>query len=306
MPAETYQYDIVYQIFCNDKEFWSHWRVVDCARNSPLESISQENASIRVVMDLPTSQRLYPTAYTPGFSTVPIDSNAAQGSGGAAQPKKIDGLPPGYSVALDVHILENARVLLEHQRRFRGAVDPKLEWLDAIVAKVPVPPKPEGIKPRPKAKTKQAEVSPWWPFTGGSSASEVENQSSSAAEQDNQLMQSGLLGDKKHRPEAGLRAPVGSLPVDCSTDGFSEDLKPFSDLYGDRRKVMKHVGLGAKQVYAENTLVSVFGDSTGLPSRDGGHWDTRSRGTPDSKKKQEAAAMDALDRKLERMLDRGA
>lgn len=133
-PTETLQYGIVYDTFCEDKEFWQHWRVVDCARNSPEESISQENASIRVVMDLDDSQKLFPTAYTPGFPTLP--RNAAPLTHiKARDQRKIDGLHPGYSVALEVHILEDARIMLKHQRDFRnGTISPRFNWLSTIIS----------------------------------------------------------------------------------------------------------------------------------------------------------------------------
>lgn len=132
MPAETYQYDLVYEAFKNDKIFWDNWKILDCARNSPenTEMKHSQDASIRVVMNLPPTQRLYPTAYTPGFPTVPL--TATQRS--VQKPDPIEGLPPGYSVALDVHVLDDAKVMLMHQRKFRGgSIDPKYDWLDKIL-----------------------------------------------------------------------------------------------------------------------------------------------------------------------------
>lgn len=132
MPAETYQYDLVYEAFKNDKIFWDNWKILDCARNSPenTEMRHSQDASIRVVMNLPPTQRLYPTAYTPGFPTVPL--TATQRS--VQKPDPINGLPPGYSVALDVHVLDDAKVMLMHQRKFRGgSIDPKYDWLDKIL-----------------------------------------------------------------------------------------------------------------------------------------------------------------------------
>merc|ERR1712187_557379 len=118
------------------------WKVVGQARNSPEESISQESASIRVVMDLPSSQKLYPTAYTPGFPTLPCNhkpDSSGSGSRVVKEPteeKEEEKLPPGYSVALDVHILEDARIMLDFQRSFRGGeIDPKYKWLDEIVSR---------------------------------------------------------------------------------------------------------------------------------------------------------------------------
>jgi hypothetical protein len=131
MPSETFQYDVVYEAFRQDEEFKQNWCVVDCARNNPKESISQENASIRVVMDLPSTQKLYPTAYTPGFSTLPYTATAKP----KAQ-QDVQGLPAGYSVALEVYILEEARRKLAFQREYRnGQIDPEYQWLDDIIRK---------------------------------------------------------------------------------------------------------------------------------------------------------------------------
>lgn len=132
MPGEAYQYELVYQEFRQDEAFWKHWNVVECARSSTDESISQKNAYIRVVMDLPSDTKLFPTAYTPGFATVP--RHLTEENIDAPRPIPA-GLPEGYSVALDVYILEDAKILLQHQRAFRGRVDPKYKWLDAIVNK---------------------------------------------------------------------------------------------------------------------------------------------------------------------------
>lgn len=136
MPAETYQYDIVYMKFKSDEAFWKSWHVVGCARASPRDSISQETATIRVVMDLPASQKLYPSAYTPGFAAVPKRDDVPRGSSQAQRIAEIPGLPHGYSVALDVHILEDARMMLEYQRKYRGGkVDPDYHWLQDIIEK---------------------------------------------------------------------------------------------------------------------------------------------------------------------------
>lgn len=133
VPSEALQYDLVYIAFCNDKDFWKHWQVVNCARCGKDESISQKNAYIRVVMNLDKEVKLYPTAYTPGFSTVPRTAARDAKKNQGDDNKQIPGLPEGYSVALDVYILEDAKILLDHQRAFRGRVDPKYRWLDEIV-----------------------------------------------------------------------------------------------------------------------------------------------------------------------------
>jgi len=131
MPSEAYQYDLVYNEFCKDEAFWKNWKVVNCARCSPEESLSSKNAAIKVVMDLPSSQRLFPTAYTPGLHTLPMSAGSTRSG---EQGTTIPGLPEGYSVALDVHLLENAKIVLAHQRAFRGEVEHKFEWLDRIIS----------------------------------------------------------------------------------------------------------------------------------------------------------------------------
>jgi len=131
MPAETYQYDLVYRKFQEDTTFWRQWHVVDCARQSAQASISQDQASIRVVLDLPSTVKLYPTAYTPGFPTMPPGTDI---SNELPEFKPVPGLPAGHSVALDIYILEDARILLEHQRNHRnGEISKDLEWLDNII-----------------------------------------------------------------------------------------------------------------------------------------------------------------------------
>jgi len=365
MPAETFQYDIVYEAFRADKDFWDHWNVVDCARNSLDTDVSHDNASIRVVMNLPASQRLFPTAYTPGFPTIPFKAAAAAASDGQMalvpgrpawvvrdelpqdegetmesnlytddveqmkvwceentdcvgfvhlqgtnswEPKRkdtgfdaatavwvsrkrgdyyqfyymkqraglvrqerlISSLPPGFSVALEVHILEEARIMLAHQRAFRkGLIDPKYGWLDAIVRKFDG--EHETTKPNPRAKQKS-----------------------------NRPRLALLAGQPS--PEADLRPPVGSLQVDCSEPGLSEGLLAYSDMYSDGLQVMKHVAQGKNQVYAENTLISAFGQPR-LPPREDGNWEGP-RQKPAAARERERLEGLALDERLDELLGR--
>lgn len=253
MPAETFQYNIVYETFKNDSDFWTNWNVVDCARNSPLESISQENASIRVVMKLDSNQKLVPTAYTPGFPTVPY--RAAGYDPGVRREKEIPGLPPGYSVALDVYILSDARIMLQHQRDFRGGtVDPEYAWLEKIVDAAD---KQDGIDSRAPRKPAH---------DGPSLVSKAE----------------------RNRPEAKLRPPIGGLPADCGVKGLSDALTPYSDDLSDRAGVLPHVALGWNQVYQEMTLVSAFDNSRlGLPPRDNGTWASKPKRTHDDEAREQ-------------------
>lgn len=360
MPSEAFQYNIAYDAFRADSEFWDHWKVVDCARNSPEQSICHGSATIRVVLDLPTSQRLFPTAYTPGFPTLPfsmgdsgnvlVDSltwvardrlplnegeslvctdyitdlddmqvwcednpdcvgfaynetslewrpkKAGTGfehasaewesrAGGwkffyiqeraessTRSVKSIHGLPPGYSVALEVHILEEARIMLGHQRAFRaGKIDPRYEWLDAIVRKV------DG---NPIAKPEQR-------------AKRLARPKNSGASQ------------QHSRPEADLRPPVGSLSIDCSEPGMSEEVKSYSDLYGDAAQVMKHVALGKNQAYAENSLINAFGADVSLPKPESGSWAGPRQKTAEEIKKERSDGV-ALDNDLDALLERTA
>jgi len=360
MPAETFQYDIVYEAFRADEDFWHHWNVVDAARNSLDSGVSHDNASIRVVMNLPSSQRLFPTAYTPGFQTVPFRAIAGtalemlplpgrpawtmrnelpqdegetmptedfatfdvdemklwceehpecvgfsycpdtrlwepkrkntgfdaataiwirgrkqfyymkQRAGLRREEKSIKSLPPGFSVALEVHILEEARIMLAHQRSFRnGLIDPQYKWLDDIVRKFDG--EDEPTKPNPRAKQKSNRPRP------------------------------ALLAGPAH-PESDLRPPVGSLQVDCSEPGFSEGLLSYSDMYSDGSQVMKHVAQGKNQVYAENTLISAFGHAR-LPPREDGNWDgpaTKSTAALD----RERLEGETLDARLDDLLGR--
>lgn len=367
MPSEAFQYEIVYDAFRADKEFWQHWKVVDCARNSPEQSISHGSATLRVVLDLPATQRLFPTAYTPGFPTLPFGATAPDdwvvepttitwvhkdtmpidagedmycdeayiqtledmqiwcqevpdcvGFGydplsSRWKPKKmgtgfdpktdawepatlmgvgwrfcyikeraeakrgrgvkcIPGLPPGYSVALEVHLLEEARIMLAHQRSFRGGkIDPSFEWLDAIVKRIDG----DGAKPEPRAKK--------------ASRPKILAHSS----------------DGGARPEADLRPAVGSLPLDSSEPGMSEAVKTYSDLYGDTAQVTKHVGLGKKQVYGENTLISAFGGDVRLPKPESGSWAGPVQKSFAERQQDEREGLE-LDRGLEALLSRTA
>jgi len=182
----------------------------------------------------------------------------------------ISSLPPGFSVALEVHILEEARIMLAHQRSFRnGVIDPNYEWLDAIVRRFDG--EHESTKPNPRAKQKSSRP-PLALLAGPSS------------------------------PESDLRPPVGSLPVDCSEPGLSEGLLAYSDMIDQHSQVMKHVAQGKNQVYAENTLISAFGPAR-LPPREDGNWEgpTLKSATACERERLEGVA---LDRRLEELLGR--
>jgi len=366
MPSEAYQFDIAYNAFRADKEFWRHWKVVDCARSHSEESFRQETATIRVVLDMPSTQRLFPTAYTPGFLTLPFGTvleddhseprtltwvvqdalpevagelldiagadarsvedmkSWCQENGdcvgfaycpatGAWEPRMRDtgfdprtaewnswtrdgetwqwyylkeraearprqraiaGLPPGYSVALDVHTLEQARLLLKHQRDFRGGqIDPKYEWLDAIVKRADVVPQ---VKPQPRAKQKINK------------------------------MKMLAQGPEQNQPWAVLRRPVGT-PVENSEPGYSDKLKSFSDDYGDSARVAEHVGMGKEHVALEVTLIDAFGGNPRLPPResDSGSWSGPFKKSAFERQQDEQEGL-ALDRQLERLLERTA
>mmetsp|Transcript_15327 Transcript_15327/g.33645 ORF Transcript_15327/g.33645 Transcript_15327/m.33645 type:complete len:331 (+) Transcript_15327:129-1121(+) len=267
MPAETYQYDIAFEAFLSDKEFWKNWKVVDCARNSAEESISKENATIRVVMDLPPEQKLYPTAYTPGFATLPHSAVSSMSPELSTETSKIPGLPPGYSVALDVFILEEAQIMLKHQVAFRGgSVDAKHMWLKKIVDKA-----------------------------AGSSGKVVEADSTLPS------FAKFIRSPGTDRPEASLRPPVGSLRLESRDAGLSKQVVPFSDRYGDHSKVAPHVPLGRGQVYEENMLVSAFGGGSALPKREGGTWASLG-GKSKSEVKKQLEEGKHLDDELEKLL----
>lgn len=116
-PPETYQYEAAYEALTKDKEFRERYGIIDFAKKT--DSISEDNAAIRVVIrQTAKSQGLLPCTYTPGG----LDAQS------------VPGLPPGYSIALEVYVLEEAKTLLDHQRAFRnGAIEKRLEWLDKIV-----------------------------------------------------------------------------------------------------------------------------------------------------------------------------
>merc|ERR1712032_96058 len=70
---------------------------------------------------------------------------------------------------------------------------------------------------------------------------------------------------KQHNNE--VRPAIGDLPLNCSEPGNCDALQTYSDMYGHRKQVMDHVGLGQNQVFSENAIVSAFGDSARLPPR---------------------------------------
>lgn len=228
MPAEAYQYDLVYNEFLADKAFWKNWRVVNCARSSTEESLSQKNAYIRVVMDLPTETKLYPTAYTPGFRTLPRDMTDESLEGEVVEIP--GGLPEGYSVALDVYILEDARILLQHQRAFRGRVDENYKWLDAIV-------NPDLCR-----------------------AEEAALAALPAPETQLMLTDGSQSGRQQTKP-----VPDEDLPLSCFTAcprGLAKDPTLDRQQLADQRR--------RREVHAENAIINAFGDHVGLPPRDDG------------------------------------
>merc|ERR1719215_1381931 len=76
MPAEAYRYDIMYDAFRADKEFWEQWKVVECTRGVPGDMEDFSKACIRVVMDLPMSEKLHPVTYTPWAPARPAANSA--------------------------------------------------------------------------------------------------------------------------------------------------------------------------------------------------------------------------------------
>jgi len=150
-PSDAYQYGLAYDLFRTDKAFWQDWNVVDCARG-PCARYAGEPAGmiIRVVMDLPDmSCGLLPTIYTPSLPARPSDAEEETRPRGPADAR---GMPPGFSVALEVHKLQQSRDYLRHHFP-DGDVDPAWKWLDDIVRKKDGI--EEGQKPgKPRAKHK--------------------------------------------------------------------------------------------------------------------------------------------------------
>lgn len=122
LPPEAFQYDVILELFRADTAFWEEWSVVDCVRTRPGESVNPDKACIRVVMDIPSERRPFPTIYSPeGAGTV---GDTLQGM-----------LQPGHSVLLEVVRLEEARLILSSQRALRGQVEEKYRWLERIVGR---------------------------------------------------------------------------------------------------------------------------------------------------------------------------
>jgi len=231
MPAETYQYDLVYRKFREDETFWRQWKVVDCARQSSQSSISQEHASIRVVLDLPSNVKLYPTAYTPGFPTMPHGTDVHYE---APQFKPVPGLPAGYSVALDVYILEDARILLEHQRNYRnGEISSDLEWLDEIIAQH------DEKNGRPRLRDKSS---------SGSQLT-LSNYSVQELAQEEIAMKFARADDA--RKAEMLKDPAVNRALQ------DLDTLPYSDLYSTN-KTHPHIKTGPSEVWKECAFVKPF------------------------------------------------
>lgn len=221
LPVEAYQYDIVYDCFMNDTRFWQDWGVIAALPNQPHESISCGHAFIRVILKEMPESKLFPTVYTPGVAMLPPEVDAETSE---QTVRDIPGLPRGYSVALEVHFLADARIFLKNQKSWLGKVGPKYEWLEKI------------IKEYDDSQSPQSESTPERPPT----LPELE--------------------------DAAPRKPVGFMPKTVVT-GLSDDLKPFSDQYGNSKAGGGCVKLGNEQVQAELSLVDAFGRTTGLPPR---------------------------------------
>jgi len=280
VPSEAYQYDLVYECFANDKEFQRYWKVPKngFARCSTDESISQKNCYIRVVMDLEPGVKLYPTAYTPGFPTVPRDvsDSELQRNSAASSSRKIAGLPEGYSVALDVYILKDAEILLKHQRAFRGRVDAAYRWLDAIanpgiateelesgeLALIDVTPMENSIivAAQTLADTVSSVAKHWtWHSTHiGTGAASAETCMEGYPSNPNPRAVTSL--HEVIQPSARETLPLSCL--NACPRGLAVD--PRLDEVGKRLQDFR------KEIHNENALINAFGDHAGLPTRDTG------------------------------------
>jgi hypothetical protein len=265
LPSETYQYDIVYETFRNDEDFWRNWNVKACQRADEDASMAEDNAAIRVVMDLPAGQKLFPTTYTPGFTIRPALTEDAQDGQRATtdSQRRVDGLLPGYSVALEVHLLEEAKIMLKNQRAFRaGGVEPRFRWLDDVVKVIDAEDNAEaGHKPQPRAKQKS-----------GRQKFLVET-------------------EELRRPEANLRPPIGDVPRDYPAprksridDILRRDLPGDSagDSKNETPKESREGGMSERflEVYEEMAMVIPFGSGSGMPSRVTGLWAQRAERAP--------------------------
>jgi len=313
VPSEAYQYDLVYQCFATDKEFHRYWKVPKdgFARCSTEESISQKNSYIRVVMDLEKECKLYPTAYTPGFPTVPRDTsdravNAYRAANEAWQPK-IPGLPEGYSIALDVYILKDAEILLKHQRAFRGRVDNAYRWLDAIVnpgmgqeeiqggelALTQVSPMDHRIMHPAEALANSGDVNWSWqsnrgrpqPGTqlalpGDLEASDNPNPRALAT-----LREAMQPAARETLPLSCLNACPRGLASDANLSEAGQQMQDFR-----------------KEIHTENALINAFGSHVGLPNRDTGtSWGTAADNGALAKKKVYDEETAQLDRALQKL-----
>lgn len=116
-------FDVIYDYFQHDAEFWDQWDIVASAPSVAEASQKQrgEKAAIRIVVDKPAGFKL-PNAYPPHdfgqFETV----------------RPIPGLPAGFTVPLDAYTFQDGENLLEAQRKFHdGEIQPRYRWLDDII-----------------------------------------------------------------------------------------------------------------------------------------------------------------------------
>ncbi|CAE8641988.1 unnamed protein product [Polarella glacialis] len=127
MPSEAYLYELIFEEFQNDQDFWTKWNVVECVR-APASSQGRKHPTktpIRVVMDLEALVPL-PRNYPP-----------SDYEHGPYEPRQLVGLPDGYHVPLEAFTLQDGEILLDHQRKFQnGNIDPRYEWLHDIIQRV--------------------------------------------------------------------------------------------------------------------------------------------------------------------------
>lgn len=150
-------YDVIYDYFQHDADFWDQWDVVACAPSVPEASQKQrqERAAIRIVVDKPAGYKL-PTTYPP------CDTGESE------MMRSIPGLPAGFNVPLDAYTFQDGESLLDAQRKFHdGEIQPRYRWLDDIIRRhrqvqeerhlaihgySTRSPRGGGVMPRPKAK----------------------------------------------------------------------------------------------------------------------------------------------------------
>jgi len=334
VPSEAYQYDLVFECFANDAEFQKYWRVPKggYARCDTEESISQKNSYIRVVMDLDKECKLYPTAYTPGFATVPreiSEAELARANALSGSQQRIPGLPEGYSVALDVYILRDAEILLKHQRAFRGRVDAAYRWLDKIVnphlaaeelqggelALMEVPPRDNAIVQPAEALGTNLTAGPamnkhWtWHSIHNDAGFTAWRGGAARVHDPGAISAASGYGSEQVEVYQGYEQPFGSpddLPLSC-LNACPRGLKADPRLDSDG-KILQDF---RKEIHMENALINAFGSHVGLPQRDTGtSWgkeeDRGAKAARDKAYQEETRALDsALDRLWARTVDVG-